>query len=248
MHLLSFIRHGLGIAVSVIGALSHALWRALRGRNSHADRAQWLHRWCAFMLRQLSIDIRTVGTFPAQGLIVSNHLSYLDIPVYSALAPCAFVSKSEVRKWPVFGLLAAIAGSIFVDRSRPALAHLSVAEMQQTLSSGVRVVLFPEGTSTAGDQVLPFKPALFESAVETGQPITAAHLRYAVDDGDATQEVCWWGGISFLPHLLRLMGKRRVQVTVQFDSMSERFTDRKQAAAALQTRVVALHQATVCAD
>jgi lyso-ornithine lipid O-acyltransferase len=242
MRVWSFLKHIIGLSIAVVGAGADALWRALLGKKSHPERAAWLHRWCAFLLRRLSVELQVIGTLPGQGLIVSNHLSYLDIIVFSALAPCAFVSKREVRKWPVFGLFAAIAGTIFVDRSKPALAQKSVEEMQATLNSGVRVVLFPEGTSTGGETVLPFKPALFESAIETQQPITAAHLRYFVPDGDASRLVCYWGEMTFVPHLLRLMCESHVLVTIRIDETSEVFSDRKVAALRLQQRLLDLHQ------
>lgn len=242
MNVWAFAKHFVGLTVAVAGAATDAVLRAIAGKNSHAERAAWLHRWCAFLLRRLSIDLKVCGRIPDRGLIVCNHLSYLDIIVFSALAPCAFVSKREVRAWPIFGLFAAIAGTIFVDRSRPALAQKSVEEMQATLNSGVRVVLFPEGTSTGGDTVLPFKPALFESAIETQQPITAAHLRYKPDGGDASRLVCYWGEMTFLPHLLRLMGESHVLAVIQIDSWSKIFNDRKNAAIQLQQRVEALHQ------
>lgn len=177
---------------------------------------------------------------PQKGLVVSNHLSYLDILVFAALAPCAFVSKKEVRRWPVFGLLAAIGGTVFVDRSKPGLAAQSVTEMKQTLDAGVRLLLFPEGTSTGGDTVLPFKPALFESAIDTGQPITAARLKYKLDSADASQVICYWGEMTFVPHLLRLMREKEVRAFVIFDDAGQVFSDRKSAASALHSRVSAL--------
>jgi 1-acyl-sn-glycerol-3-phosphate acyltransferase len=230
------------MAVAICGAAANALVRALVGKNSHADRALWLHRWCAFLLRQLSVDLSVKGAMPASGLLVSNHLSYLDILVFSALSPCAFVSKKEVRSWPIFGLFATIAGTIFVDRSRPQLARQSVEEMQQTLATGVSVVLFPEGTSTHGETVLPFKPALFESAIETQQPITAAYLTYSVDRGDAAQVVCYWGEMTFFPHLLRLMAQPRVAVEIRFTGSALSFNDRKLAASGLREEVLRLRQ------
>jgi 1-acyl-sn-glycerol-3-phosphate acyltransferase len=230
------------MAVAVCGAATDAVIRAVLGKNSHAHRAHWLHRWCAFLLRRLSVDLSVKGCMPASGLIVSNHLSYLDILVFSALAPCAFVSKREVRNWPLFGLFATIAGTIFVDRSRPQLAQKSVQEIQQTLVSGVSVVLFPEGTSTHGETVLPFKPALFESAVETKQFITAAYLSYSVDNGDPAQTVCYWGEMTFLPHLLRLMAQPRVAVEIRFADSGKSFTDRKLAASTLRDEVLRLAQ------
>jgi 1-acyl-sn-glycerol-3-phosphate acyltransferase len=245
LSLWAFIRHFFGLAAAVIGAATDATLRALAGKTSHAQRAEWLHRWCAFLLRRLSIDLQQSGELPARGLIVCNHLSYLDIIVFSALAPCAFVSKSEVRRWPIFGLFAAIAGTIFVERSQPARAHASVTEMQETLRTGTRVVLFPEGTSTGGDRVLPFKPALFESAVETQQPITAAHLRYEVASGTPAQVACYWGEMTFFPHLLRLMFQRQVVAHIRFAATGQVYPDRKRAALELHEHVTQLAETAV---
>ena len=239
----AFFKHAFGLSLAVCGAGTDAFLRSIAGKSSHAERAQWLHRWCGFLLRRLSIEVQVRGEIPARGLVVSNHLSYLDILVFSALTPCAFVSKKEVRGWPVFGLFAAIAGTIFVDRSRPQLAQKTIAEMQETLRSGVRVVLFPEGTSTGGDQVLPFKPALFESAVETRQTINAAYIAYRLVKEDPAAVACYWGEMTFAPHLLRLLAEPQVTVVVRFDGRPELFSDRKTAAERLHQAVVLLAQA-----
>jgi lyso-ornithine lipid O-acyltransferase len=239
----AFFKHAFGLNLAVFGAGADALLRSIAGKSSHVERAQWLNRWCGFLLRRLSIEVQVRGEIPERGLLVSNHLSYLDILVFSALAPCAFVSKKEVRRWPVFGVFAAIAGTIFVDRSRPQLAQKTVEEMQDALRSGVRVVLFPEGTSTGGDQVLPFKPALFESAIETQQAITAAHIGYRLEKENVAEIACYWGDMTFAPHLLRLLGERSVTATVCFDRHSELFADRKIAAERLHQAVVLLARA-----
>jgi 1-acyl-sn-glycerol-3-phosphate acyltransferase len=240
LNLWAFARHAFGLTAAVLGAGGDALLRSLAGKRSHAERAQWLHRWCAFLLRRLSIELRVSGDVPDRGLIVSNHLSYLDILVFAALEPCAFVAKKEVRRWPIFGFFASIGGTIFVDRTRPHLAQRSVQEMRETLEAGVRVVLFPEGTSTGGDKVLPFKPALFESAIETQQPITAAHLSYQLDKEDPALIACYWGDMTFAPHLLRLLAEQRVVASVRFNASAEFFADRKTAAENLYREVTEL--------
>jgi 1-acyl-sn-glycerol-3-phosphate acyltransferase len=239
----AFFKHSFGLSAAVCGAGIDAFLRSIAGKNSHAERAQWLHRWCGFLLRRLSIEVQVRGAVPERGLVVSNHLSYLDILVFSALAPCAFVSKKEVRRWPIFGFFAAIAGTIFVDRSRPQLAQRTIEEMQEALCSGVRVVLFPEGTSTGGDHVLQFKPALFESAIETQQVITAAHIAYRLLKEDPAEVACYWGEMTFAPHLLRLLAEPQIKAVIRFDGRSESFTDRKIAAEKLHQAVVLLARA-----
>jgi 1-acyl-sn-glycerol-3-phosphate acyltransferase len=204
--------------------------RRVLGPLERTERARWLHRCCAAGLRRLNIPVRVQGNFPQRGLIVSNHLSYLDILVYSSVAPCVFVSKREVRSWPVFGLMATLAGTVFVDRSRNVDALRVNNEMLEALAQNAVVVLYAEGTSSNGSSVLPFRPALFEGVVKSGMPITPAHISYQLEDGDPGNDVCYWGDHSFLPHLLRLLSRRGVRARVGFSSQSHTFDDRKVAA------------------
>lgn len=205
-----------------------------------AWRAAWLHRGCNLALRRLNIRVEVDGEFPPCGLIVSNHLSYLDILVFSSIAPCVFVSKIEVRDWPIFGKLADAGGTVFVDRNRTIDVHRVKDEMQNALSAGVVVVLFPEGTSTNGSEVLPFKPALLQSAVASEQPCHATYLRYTASAGDVANDVCWWGNEEFAPHFIRLLQCRDIVAHVRFSSTPQHFTDRKEAALKLRGSVLAL--------
>jgi 1-acyl-sn-glycerol-3-phosphate acyltransferase len=214
-----------------------------RGRQSLSQRARWLHESCRKGLHRLKIKVSTQGTFPARGLLISNHLSYLDILVYSSLSPCVFVSKKEVRSWPIFGQMARMAGTVFIDRSRSSDARRVNSEMQNALSSGVVVVLFPEGTSSDGTKVLPFRPALFEAAIGAGEPMTPAHLRYALSQGTPETDVCYWGEMSFLPHLLKLLSQRGVQAMIRFAPGAKTFDDRKLAAQRTQEMVIELSAA-----
>jgi lyso-ornithine lipid O-acyltransferase len=209
---------------------AHFLLLRSRGPLSPAERIQWLHRCCRTALSRLRIPIDVQGSFPSRGLLVANHLSYLDILVFSALSPCAFVAKKEVRSWPLFGAMAAMAGTVFVDRSRATDTHRAKDEMLQALSSGAVLVLFPEGTSSDGTSVLPFRPALFEAAVAAGAPVSSAHISYHADDGSVANDICYWGGMTFFPHLLRLLSRRGVRARIQFAPEAKRFEDRKLAA------------------
>ncbi len=131
-----------------------------------AARTEWLHRWCRFACRVLGIRVTTLGAMPRSGLLVCNHLSYLDIIVLSSIRPCIFVAKRDVAGWPLFGWLAHAAGTIFVDRQRPLATAFAVNRIHAAIATGLPVVLFPEGTSSDGSTVLPFKSSLLESAVQ----------------------------------------------------------------------------------
>ena len=213
------------------------LVRRLRGSMTVQERAQWLHRWCGVALRRLHIDVTTEGHFPSRGLLVSNHLSYLDILVFIAVSPCVFVSKKEVQSWPLYGAMASMAGTLYIDRSRTSDAQRVSGEMAKALAQGNVVVLFPEGTSSDGSTVLPFRPALFEAAVASGERVWSAHISYVAEGGSVETEICYWGGMTFLPHLWRLMSLRGIHANVKFADESLQFEDRKIAAQTTQ-RVV----------
>jgi 1-acyl-sn-glycerol-3-phosphate acyltransferase len=216
--------------------------RRLRGPLPLPERAHWLHESCRMGLRRLKIAVGAEGTFPARGLLVSNHLSYLDILVYSSLSPCVFVSKKEVRRWPIFGQMAVMAGTVFIDRSRSADARRVNSEMQEALAAGIVVVLFPEGTSSDGSNVLPFRPALFEATISADQPVTPAHLHYDVSNGSPRTDVTYWGPTSFLPHLLRLLSRTGIRATIRIAAQSRKYGDRKTAARETHDFVLGLGQ------
>jgi 1-acyl-sn-glycerol-3-phosphate acyltransferase len=192
------------------------------------------------VLASLAITVGAEGLVPPGGLIVSNHLSYLDILCYSSLAPSIFVSKSEVRGWPVFGRLATNGGTIYVDRKSRTDAARVAREIENALKSGIRVVLFPEGTSSGGDTVLPFHAPLLESAIRAGVPVTPSAIAYEMEQGDPRQDVCYWGDMTFAMHFLALLGKGKVHASIAFGTARTNLGDRKNAARVLHDDVVKL--------
>jgi 1-acyl-sn-glycerol-3-phosphate acyltransferase len=236
---------GSGLLWGIIGCLGEYFVRRLGGRLSEQARIEVLHRWSRRTLPRMGIAIEAAGPPIAVGLIASNHLSYLDILVYSAIAPCAFVSKREVRSWPAVGWIATLAGTIYLDRSRRSETHTIQPEILSALSGGLRLFLFPEGTSSDGSRVLPFHSSLFQPAVDLQAPVSAAHIAYAIPDGDSGTEACYWGTMRLFPHLINLLGKHSVTATVNFSQNSFRFADRKQAAQQMQQEVERLRNVTV---
>lgn len=227
------------MAFTVFACLFEYLVNALTGKTSLPRRIDVLHRWSARLLPWLGVSFASQGTVPAGGLVVSNHLSYLDILVFSAIAPCVFVAKREIKVWPGIGWVATLAGTIYVDRSRPDGTHSIQPQMAAALASGVRVVLFPEGTSSDGRQVLPFRSSLFQPAIENHTPITAACLSYEIEDGDPV-DVCYYGDAVLGPHAAKLFGKGGVTANLRFGAGAKVFTDRKDAARQLYEEVNAL--------
>jgi len=215
--------------------------RAFRRNNSTpAARALWLQRHSRRVLKIFRLEARVSGPVPTCGLLVSNHLGYLDIFLLASITPMMFVSKREIKFWPVVGRLTQMAGTLFVDRERRAQVGQVNDEIQAALDRGALVVLFPEGGSSNGQTVLPFKSSLLEPAVQPAYPLSVSAIQYAIEDGDVVREVCYWGDHTFFPHLLNLLGKRAIRATVRFAPVQRTGADRKQLAVQLRELILKL--------
>jgi len=213
-------------------------------RTGIRHRVRWLSRVAVCHAKWMGLRIRVHGEIPRSGLIVANHVSYADIVALSAAAGCAFVSKKEVAAWPLFGLYAKCGATIFVDRERRGAVADVAGGMRERLDAGVPLTLFPEGTSTDGSDVLPFRSSLFEPVVELQCPVTACALRYSLEGGSVADEVAYWRDMTLAPHLLNLLGKTGVTLDIRFGRSSHRNGDRKTLARDLHAEVRALLRGT----
>jgi 1-acyl-sn-glycerol-3-phosphate acyltransferase len=216
----------------------------LRGpRGGVPTNVLWLQWMLRCSLRIVGGRLRVTGTIPRSGLVVSNHLSYVDIAALGSACPCAFGSTAEVRAWPFIGWAAGRAGTVFVRRAHRREVAGQIEDIKQALARGVPVVLFPEGTSTDGSQVLPFRSALLQAALETGCDVTPAALRYRADPPvDAVRDICWWGGVGFVPHLWRFLTLPSFEVAVVFGAAQRAGSDRKSEAVRLHEEVSRLKE------
>ncbi len=211
--------------------------------------ARWGQHTARRLLSSLNIKCQVEGNPPTHGLVVCNHLSYLDVPILAAAMPCFFVAKIEIGGWPFFGKAARACGTIFVDRSSLASAK-SVAEQMTDrlkLPIPVPVLLFPEGTSTDGSEVIRFHSRLIDPATSLRVPITTAAVRYAVADGTPERELCWYGDETFLDHLWKVLGVGGFEADLWFGE-SRVFTDRRRAADETWAEITAMRmrQGTCC--
>jgi lyso-ornithine lipid O-acyltransferase len=152
-------------------------------------------------------------------LIVSNHLSYIDVLVVSALAPSVFITSVELKNTALLGALARLSGSIFVERRRPSGLKREIEDIALALGQGLPVALFPEGTTSNGDRVHLFKKSLFDAAVQTRADILPICFRYARVNNERLMPenrdlVFYYGGVTFLGHFLRFLALRSVDVEV----------------------------------
>ena len=211
----------------------------LRGPMTMARRTVWLQRCCRSVANCIGIRIQVSGTPPVSGLVVANHLGYLDIVVISAVMPCFFVAKSEVSRWPFFGRAAGAGGTIFLNRASRASASVAAAIIEQRLRDPAPVLLFPEGTSTDGSRVLRFHSRLIDPAVRLNVPITAAAIRYSIAGGTPEREACWFDDAAFLAHLWKVIGFPAMSAHVCFAS-PRHYNEPHQAAEQTHTEVALL--------
>ena len=204
--------------------------------------------------RILGVRITTAGSRTNERplLIVANHTSWLDISVITAIAPVVFVAKQEVATWPIFGLLARLQRSVFVDRTRRRKTRDVNNEIAQRLADGDPVLLFGEGTSSDGNRVLTFRTALIGSARDAIaeaehvkrvwiQPLSVAYTAMlGLPLGRQSRgNVSWYGEMSLLPHLRRLVARGAVDAVVSWGEpiAIDEFSDRKTVARRMEGEV-----------
>ncbi|MFD8482013.1 lysophospholipid acyltransferase family protein [Kitasatospora sp. NPDC059673] len=226
------------VVVLLAGVLATPAVRALR-RLLPAERL--VRCWARLLLATLGVRIRLIavpGKRVGGSLVVSNHISWLDILLVAAAGPGRMLAKTEVRRWPVLGPLASWGGTIFIDRDRLRALPGTVGEVATALRRGERVVVFPEGSTWCGRGGGRFRPALFEAAVRADVPVQPLTLRYRTAAGPSTAPA-FVGEDGLLPSLWRVVSVRGLAAEVEFlpQLPPALFPGRRQLAAAAQ-RVV----------
>ncbi len=205
-------------------------------------------RWARAVCWVLGVRVTVEGVVPGPPcLLVSNHLSYVDVPVIASVFPSRFVAKAEVRSWPIVGWSCRLAEMLFVDRTSRPDARRVADEIRVAIESGDNVVVFPEGTSTAGHRVAPFRSPLLASAAAAGVPVHFSAIGYSVPGAGrpAHLAVCWWGGMAFGSHVLGLLKLPRVDARLSFGREPLGGHDRKALAIDLQRAVSELFRPVV---
>ena len=203
-------------------------------------RARELHRLSQALLGHLNVSHNVYGKLPKSGLLVTNHLGFLDIMTLSALEPMVFVSKAEVERWPLVGDIASCAGTIYIERKRRTDVSRVNAALRRRLNAGLLITLFPEGTSSDGSSVLPFQPSLLQPAIDLGVSVTPAHISYTGLDDLPAEDIAYFGERELGSCLLALIRRRQIQATVRFGNPLPPASDRKNLAAELHANVCSL--------
>ncbi|WP_223167448.1 lysophospholipid acyltransferase family protein [Nonomuraea sp. SYSU D8015] len=181
-----------------------------------ARRAAVIRAWARLMLRALGLRVEVEIAPEARnrgGLVVANHISWLDPLVIAATMPARPLAKREIAGWPVIGRLVAGSGALFIDRERLYALPATVAAVAAVLRQGDSVVAFPEGTTWCGRGMGRFRPAVFQAAIDAGAPVLPATLRYR-EGAEISTRACFVGDDSLLASLLRVAATRHLAVEV----------------------------------
>ncbi len=186
---------------------------------SHKRRLWGIQVWSRQVLGILHLRLAVRGSLPlghAPTLIVSNHVSWIDICVLNTVLPLRFVAKSDVRRWPLVGFLVSRTGTIFIERGNPLDTLRTNRAIAQALSRGEHVAMFPEGTSTDGTEVRPFQPSLFQPGLGAVARVVAVALRYVNSDGSANLDASYAGERSLWESFRLVVARRTLHAELIF--------------------------------
>lgn len=228
---------------------------AVRRRPAHerdAFRAQRQQKGTALLCRILGVDLVLEGKLPQHQpmLLVCNHIGILDPLVLASKMPVSFAGKAEIRAWPFLGWVCEQMGLVFVERGRPTQAGSFVQQVQAKLDHAVQVLVFPEGTTSLGDRVRPFKTGAFEAVAELAdRSVLPLHLGVIAVEGDSDPsryaEVAWADGTeTFEQHCWHLLGLRSITMRLQIGTaIATAGRNRKTLARLAHAQVSAMHEA-----
>jgi len=208
------------------------------------NKVYWRQIALSFWTRSFAVisgmDVEVIGEPPTPPFfLVANHLSYVDIAALRTTVKGVFVAKKEVSQWFLAGRIVRDMGIIFIDRNNRRDIPRAGEQIIERLNDGEGVIVFPEGTSSKGEDILPFNSSFFEFASRTDIPVSYASISYRTPEGElpASQSICWWDETSFMAHMFRLFTVKRYTAILDFGEENVVNTDRKRLAAELLQRV-----------
>jgi 1-acyl-sn-glycerol-3-phosphate acyltransferase len=215
------------VIVHVLHGLAIVGWRfSTLDAAGRRERVLW---WSRALLHHLGITLVVRGTpRPGAKLFVANHISWLDIVAINATAPARFVSKAEVRRWPLLHRLVSAADTLYLEREKRRDALRVVHQVAEALQAGHTVAVFPEGTTGTGHELLPFHANLLQAAIATEIPVQPIALRYSDRRAAISAAVAYVGDTTLLQSLWWVACADGLRVTVTLiEAQSTRHLDRR---------------------
>ena len=205
-----------------------------------ATKKHHIQMWSRQLIKLFNVKLKVINAhyLPKSGgyLIAANHISWIDIASIHSFLPCRFVAKSEVAGWPVFGWMAKQTGTLFIRRDNKRHGK-AIAKQLEDLLPREPICIFPEGTSTAGDRVLPFKTNLFEPAAQTHIPTFPMAIRYRNQDGEYSDATAFIGEMTLIDSIAKMLRAKTITVELIFAPNPATDLDRKDLAEYCESQV-----------
>jgi 1-acyl-sn-glycerol-3-phosphate acyltransferase len=215
------------------------LFFSLIGFKGRKWSAFFLSVWGSTICKIIGLSIEVKGEAPKPPFfLVSNHLSYVDIFMFIAKTRSVFIAKNEVLSWPIFGFMSHTVGMLFIDRNKKTDVKRVNDQISKKISEAQGILLFPEGTTSNGSSILPFKASLIAYPSDNSLPVHYATINYStpLNEEKASESVCWWRDVSFPSHFLELLKLKRIYGSIHFGEHPITNTDRKDLAKELYVK------------
>lgn len=204
---------------TLLGVILATIALPLANKQQKSKLIQW---WCKHLLAAFNLRVISYGRIPEHGkqlnnaMFVANHISWSDIHALNSIVAIRFIAKSEIRSWPIFGYLVKSANTLFIDRSKKKDAKRTIDVALQSLQSGDTLCLFPEGTTTDGTLMQPFKSSLLQAAIEAQSTIWPVAIRYPHPNGGANVDVAYAGETTLLESMQKILSQKQPVIELHF--------------------------------
>lgn len=218
-----------------------SLFFSITGLNGKKWAVYFLSVWGSVICTIIGLKVTVNGTAPKPPyFLVSNHLSYIDIFMLISRTRSVFIAKSEVLSWPIFGFMSQTVGMLFVDRNKRTDVKRVNELISKRISNTQGILLFPEGTTSDGSTILPFKASLLAYPAEKNIPVHCVTIHYSTLESEphASESVCWWRDITFKSHFLELLKLKKIYGKMCFANEPINNNDRKVLAKELHDQAI----------
>lgn len=192
----------------------------LQNNTKHNIKPKLIKWWCGGLLRAFNIETKVFGDLPAKNiksvLFVANHVSWADVHALNSKILLRFIAKSDIKSWPIFGYLVSKANTLFIDRSKRQEAGKIVSVTSASLIAGDNLCFFPEGTTTDGTHILPFKSSILQAAIDAKTIVWPVAIRYANLDGSINTQMAYAGETTLVESMQAILNVKNPTVELHF--------------------------------
>ncbi|MBM5572082.1 MULTISPECIES: lysophospholipid acyltransferase family protein [Deefgea] len=247
MHKVSYLTR-INRLIQFVFHVIHGMWvvRFHFPRMSEQAKLQKTQRWSQQLASKLGLRVHVFGTatplHPANCILIANHISWFDIFAINSITVARFVARADVQHWPVIGMLCKGASTVFIDRERVRDTQRVNASISTALNNQECIAFFPEGTTSNGQEIRPFKASLIQSAFETNATIQPIYLRYTNEQGEYSTDAAYIDDMSITDSLWLIASSRKLHIEIHFlDQLTPEGHDRRTLNKEIEAMIRAKH-------